>query len=112
MEIRTTWKQVDKIQTQIIEFGVRDPKGRAVGMAVWRSEVEFTEIPAEQSWGYRTSPGRYFRVEVSITRDGKPFGASSASSGEDFTTEAERAAWIEARVERSRKAMTKKFGRT
>lgn len=84
-------------------YACRDSKNREIGSLVKIGEVEVYERERQDKWecGYSYKPGRYFTAWVQAARDGKSYGASQ--SGEWFTTEAERDAYVERRLAAGRK---------
>lgn len=76
MTIKTRRVQLSSQIINAIPFlGLRDEKGREVGVLVYTREVEFVEIEADAvSW--RThAPGRFIEVRVQAARNGFPYGA-------------------------------------
>lgn len=94
---------------QVIEFDHSDAKGRRIGAKIskgTRVYVAATEEERRDSGCWVVEPGTYYWAVVQATRNGSAFGASQY--GAQFTSEAERDAYIARRVEESRKAAAKK----
>lgn len=59
---------------KIVDFELRDKKGRRVGAQVVLTVETLAPAP-EGEYGYTQPPGTYFCFRPSATRNGKPFGA-------------------------------------
>lgn len=106
-EIKTYRYTISTDAPQIIDFGICDNRGRALGTIVYNAVFEHVEI-ANPTHCYYTHvmPGTYFAFRVHSTRNGKPFGAWQKDRL--FTTEAERAAAIAKYIAAAKKAAAEK----
>ena len=93
-----------------VPFGINDAKGRAVGCRVGISSSVRTERDGNDGGCWVCKPedlGLLFCADVHVCRDEKAFGGSSACKW--FKTVEEAESFVEAAVERCRKANAKKF---
>jgi hypothetical protein len=94
----------------VVEFGVQDSKGRAVGMSrvvTFESRSILEEATGRGGWIWPVgAPLQRFAGRAISTRDGKTFG--SADVRVYGSTEAEVAAELDKRIERARLAAVKK----
>jgi|SRR5262245_35689516 len=72
----TVCRPVDDSRTaEHTSFGIVDAKGRELGACVRMQQIAVMPGPIQWS-SYSIAPGLYFEVQVHVTRDEKPFGAS------------------------------------
>lgn len=91
-----------------VEFDGRDAKGRQFGVQVVTDSIVLVPASDSDHSYWSKAPGTYLRACVQSTKNGECWGASQPYKW--FDTEGDRAAWIEARVKRSRAAAAKKAG--
>jgi hypothetical protein len=92
-EFKSTITNQTKTQSEQINFGINDPRGREVGAKIRTWETDFEPIPLNfQSW-HNIEPGHYFTLDVHATRNGVEYGA--AQPYKYFKTPSERAKAIE-----------------
>lgn len=86
-------------------WGIFDAKGREYGMVIQTLAVMVSAgPPALDALDQRETylePGLWFSANVQTARGGKPYGASQSSRY--FRREAERVAYIKARIEQAKK---------
>lgn len=92
-----TYKNLAK---RTVDFGMADAKGRAIGALV-------TTYDATHDGSGSHGAGTFLAAYVTPTRNGEPFGSSSATA--EFSNEAERDAFIASRVAASRARYARKF---
>jgi hypothetical protein len=105
-------KELQIGETEFVDFGIADNKGRAIGMKVTKGLHEITIADAQDSsyyiidsaFGLGTRPA----VNVRTTRNGAGYGAGQGWM--TFASEENREAYIAKRIAQSRKAYEKKFG--
>lgn len=97
-----------------VDFGLRDAKGRAVGMLRWIDHVaiELDDSGVEHKYGRLLEVGKptnFFAAQAISARNGEVFGSArvyvTGATLEEVTAE------IDARIERARKAAQKKFAK-
>ncbi len=99
-----------RVTAYYVPFGINDARGRAVGCRVGISSSVRTErADSKDGWAICKPEdlGLLFCADVHVCRDEKAFGGSSACKWCKTLEEAE--AFVEAAVERCRKANAKKF---
>ena len=103
------------VSREVVELGYTDDRGRKVMAIIYKHTAELAERDeaVDHAWKpyfeSETGAGVYYFVEVTAGRDGKRFGA--AQRGASFLTEADRDAYVEARLATSRKYAAKKFSK-
>lgn len=113
-----SWDSTEVVARTVVDFGLKDAKGRAVGMSrrATHQVVKFHEQePAKGQWGgYECRmlpadhPAEWFEVRGISTRNGAGFGSADVCVKAP-TLEAALAEF-DARVERARKLAARKFG--
>ena len=88
-----------------IDFGIKDEKGRAVGVVVMRADCEMVE--SENNYGYDYPPGSGYTADVMAARNGSTYGAINPFIY--FPSEEAREAWIAKRVDGTKKRYLKKY---
>lgn len=66
------------ISNELVDFGMRDEKGRAIGARRVISRVEYVAAGEGARSGYNRAPGVWYVVHVQPTRDGEKYGAIGA----------------------------------
>lgn len=87
----------------VVDFGVRDSKGRAVGVVVetWSMSFGFGPCPSDTLFTNRQlPPGLYHFARVTAARDQKAFGPSQEAH--PFLLAEDRQAYVDKRVRESR----------
>jgi len=105
--------------TRMVDFSVRDQKGRLVGTTIKLGRVRvnpvtgdprFDSLSDEEKAEADARAGYYFSAKPQATRDSVRFGASKPKLL--FTTFEAREAWIERYLDGARKRAEKKFAKT
>lgn len=94
--------RLDQTST-VVDFGVSDSKGRALGVIVetWSASFGFGPSPSDTLFTNRQlPPGLYHFARVTAARDQKAFGASQEA--QPFLLEEDRQAYVDKRVRESR----------
>lgn len=101
----TGTKSIELIAEESHDFGLKDKKGRAMGVRTYLRVLEQVPVPGGQTYGSPAAPGTYYRANTDITRNGSWFGASTRAF--ETTDRAEAEAWLARRVEVARKGAIK-----
>lgn len=103
--MKTVLQQRNNIKIEIVDFGVKDRRGRVVGARVVTAVHVYTPAsPTETGWTYCTAPGTYWYASVQVTRNGKTYGALQPEKL--FPTADARDAWVQARLKASKMRAT------
>ena len=103
-------KTLDRDDKQLIDFGITDEKGRALGLIVIKAVETRIELPEDGDCYYRVDAlglGSYPAAYAISARDGAMFGSSQRWN--TFATTDERDAYIEKRISETRARYAKKF---
>ena len=111
MEIEMTQIYCDRNEisktVEKFDFNLTDEKGRKVGYYAAVAVVQY--VDSGRDFGYAIEPGTYVRITTSPTRDGKNYGAVSASILEKTLEEALKA--LAKRKAQALKTYTKKYAK-
>lgn len=100
---------VENKTKEVVAFGIKDQKGREIGMVVERCVETFKQASIDNGRAYWcVDPGKYFTVTAQVARNGERYGAGQSEAR--FLTEAEREAYIQKRIQKAIKDNSKKFG--
>jgi len=99
----------------LVDFGITDRKGRAIGAQIATWEAEYVPVAADQAdkdygpegWYINRQPGRYYGFRPWATRNGKHYGAMQPSYL--YATTEEREAAIAKYLDSARKRNAKLF---
>lgn len=99
---------LDRAETQVINFGIKDDQGRECDLIIKCATVAFTvnEDP-NCCWGF-SKPYPPYRLDAQAARNGKQFGAAQRDSY--FETVEKRDAAIAKRIKETKARYAKKFG--
>lgn len=73
-----TTRTFGEITREAHDFGVKDPRGRAIGASVSYAMITHEKVSIYDVNGayWRVAPGAYFGLHTQATRDGRTYGAS------------------------------------
>ena len=106
---KTRYGKPEVIGTAVVDFGVKDSKGRAVGFWVRREKRVYIPVAEDATSYWNHDAGTFFLIIGIASRDGDPFG--SADSRVEAPTLEEAEAEFAKRLERARKVAIKKWAK-
>ena len=108
-KVQVIYGNYNNIARELVDFGLVDERGRAVGVNVFKAEHELMIDPNPRGYGYIGIPGYYFVGLCQPARNGKDYGSTQGERR--FATAAERDEYVERSVADTRKRYGRKYGK-